>query len=106
MSGLPGLRGGEHIGLTVPNLAQAERFLCDVLGAVMIFDGGTIALIKDGDRITIDAEAKSIDVHIEATELEQRRSTWTQPAPYATRGTLAKYAKLVSSASEGAVTDK
>ena len=43
MSGLPGLRGGEHIGLTVPNLAQAERFLCDVLGAVMIFDGGTIA---------------------------------------------------------------
>jgi dihydroxy-acid dehydratase len=70
------------------------------------FDGGTIALIKDGDSITIDAEAKSIDVHIEATELEQRRSTWTQPAPYATRGTLAKYAKLVSSASEGAVTDK
>ena len=70
------------------------------------FDGGTIALIKDGDSITIDAEAKSIDVHIEATELEQRRSSWTQPAPYATRGTLAKYAKLVSSASEGAVTDK
>ena len=70
------------------------------------FDGGTIALIKDGDSITIDAEAKSIDVHIEATELEQRRSAWTQPAPYATRGTLAKYAKLVSSASEGAVTDK
>ena len=70
------------------------------------FDGGTIALIKDGDSITIDAEAKSIDVHIEATELEQRRSAWAQPAPYATRGTLAKYAKLVSSASEGAVTDK
>jgi dihydroxy-acid dehydratase len=70
------------------------------------FDGGTIALIEDGDTITIDAEAKSIDVHIENAELEQRRSAWTQPAPYATRGTLAKYAKLVSSASEGAVTDK
>jgi dihydroxy-acid dehydratase len=70
------------------------------------FDGGTIALIEDGDTITIDAEAKSIDVHLENAELEQRRSAWTQPAPYATRGTLAKYAKLVSSASEGAVTDK
>jgi dihydroxy-acid dehydratase len=70
------------------------------------FDGGTIALIEDGDTITIDAEAKSIDVHIENAELEQRRSAWTQPAPYSTRGTLAKYAKLVSSASEGAVTDK
>lgn len=70
------------------------------------FDGGTIALIEDGDTITIDAEAKTIDVHIDDAELEQRRSAWKQPAPYATRGTLAKYAKLVSSASEGAVTDK
>lgn len=70
------------------------------------FDGGTIALIEDGDTITIDAEAKSIDVQVDETELERRRSAWKQPAPYATRGTLAKYAKLVSSASEGAVTDK
>ncbi|MDC0067488.1 dihydroxy-acid dehydratase [Gammaproteobacteria bacterium] len=70
------------------------------------FDGGTIALIEDGDTITIDAEAKTIDVHIDDEVLEQRRSAWTQPAPYASRGTLAKYAKLVSSASEGAVTDK
>ncbi|MGV0036406.1 MAG: dihydroxy-acid dehydratase [Candidatus Azotimanducaceae bacterium WSBS_2022_MAG_OTU7] len=70
------------------------------------FDGGTLALIEDGDSITIDAEAKSIDVHIGDAELDRRRSAWKQPAPYATRGTLAKYAKLVSSASEGAVTDK
>jgi len=70
------------------------------------FDGGTIALIQDGDTITIDAEAKSIDVQIDDAELDKRRSAWKQPAPYATRGTLAKYAKLVSSASEGAVTDK
>ncbi len=70
------------------------------------FDGGTLALIEDGDSITIDAEAKSIDVHIDDAELDRRRSAWKQPAPYATRGTLAKYAKLVSSASEGAVTDK
>ena len=68
------------------------------------FDGGTIALIEDGDEVTIDAEAKSIDVVLESAELERRRSNWKQPEPYAKRGLLAKYAKLVSSASEGAVT--
>ena len=70
------------------------------------FDGGTIALIEDGDDITIDAEAKSIDLHVEDEELTKRRNNWIQPSPYTKRGTLAKYAKLVSSASEGAVTDK
>jgi dihydroxy-acid dehydratase len=70
------------------------------------FDGGPIALIEDGDTILIDAEAKTINVEVSDAELETRRASWTQPAPYATRGTLAKYAKLVSSASEGAVTDK
>ncbi|MEZ5812858.1 MAG: VOC family protein [Rhizobiaceae bacterium] len=50
MSGLPGLRGGEHVGLTVPDLEEAERFLCDVLGAVMVFDGGTI----DDREIVVD----------------------------------------------------
>ena len=70
------------------------------------YDGGPIALIEDGDRITIDAEAKTIAVDVADSELEKRRAAWKQPAPYATRGTLAKYAKLVSSASEGAVTDK
>lgn len=69
------------------------------------FDGGTIALIEDGDTIIIDAEGKTIDVQVDDAELEKRRANWQQPAPYATRGTLAKYAKLVSSASEGAVTD-
>ena len=62
-----------------------------------------MARVEDGDTITIDAEAKSIDVHVDDAELTVRRSAWKQPAPYATRGTLAKYAKLVSSASEGAV---
>ena len=70
------------------------------------FDGGTIALIEDGDDITIDAEAKSIDLHVEDEELAKRRNNWIKPSPYTKRGTLAKYAKLVSSASEGAVTDK
>jgi dihydroxy-acid dehydratase len=70
------------------------------------FDGGVIALIADGDTIRIDAEAKTIEVDVSDSELEQRRAGWQPPAPYATRGMLAKYAKLVSSASEGAVTDK
>lgn len=70
------------------------------------FDGGPIALIEDGDTVVIDAEAKTIDVQVDAAELEKRKASWKQPEPYATRGMLAKYAKLVSSASEGAVTDK
>ncbi len=69
------------------------------------FDGGTIALIEDGDEITIDAEAKAINLNVSDDEIEKRRANWTKPEPYTTRGTLAKYAKLVSSASEGAVTD-
>jgi dihydroxy-acid dehydratase len=68
--------------------------------------GGPIALVQDGDKITVDAENAEITLHVDDAELAVRRAAWTAPAPYATRGTLAKYAKLVSSASEGAVTDK
>ena len=68
-------------------------------------EGGPIALIEDNDTITIDAERRQINVELSDDELRQRRERWRPPAPYATRGALAKYAKLVSSASEGAVTD-
>jgi dihydroxy-acid dehydratase len=70
------------------------------------FDGGPLALVEDGDVITIDAEANSIDVAIGGEELERRHAAWQKPAPRYTRGVLAKYARLVSSASEGAVTDQ
>ncbi len=70
------------------------------------FDGGTIALIEDGDTIVIDTEARTIDLQVDDASLARRKAAWQPPAPYATRGLLAKYAKLVSSASEGAVTDK
>ena len=70
------------------------------------FDGGPIALIEDGDTITIDAETRTIDMQVEDAALEQRKAAWQAPEPYATRGLLAKYARLVSSASEGAVTDQ
>ena len=68
--------------------------------------GGPIALVEDGDTITIDAETQEVILDVSDEVLAQRRAQWTAPKPYAERGTLAKYAQLVSSASEGAVTDK
>ena len=69
------------------------------------FEGGPIALLEDGDEIEIDAEAQTISVVIDDDTLERRRENWKQPKPYTDRGVLAKYARLVSSASLGAVTD-
>jgi dihydroxy-acid dehydratase len=70
------------------------------------FDGGPIALVEDGDRITVDAESREITLHVDDAELARRKAAWQQPAPYADRGILAKFAKLAATASEGAVTDK
>jgi dihydroxy-acid dehydratase len=67
--------------------------------------GGPLALIRTGDLITIDAERREISVQLSAAELKRRRQAWKAPKPYARRGTLAKYAKCVSSATLGAVTD-
>ncbi|MSR31442.1 MAG: dihydroxy-acid dehydratase [Gemmataceae bacterium] len=66
--------------------------------------GGAIALLKNGDKVTIDADAKKLDVHLDETELNKRRSAWTVPPPREKTGVLAKYARCVKSASEGAVT--
>jgi dihydroxy-acid dehydratase len=68
--------------------------------------GGPIALLRDGDRITIDAERRTIDVDLPQAELEHRRSQWRPPADTAPPGALRKYATLVSSASLGAVTTR
>jgi len=67
--------------------------------------GGTIALVKEGDSITIDANNRLLQLNVSDAELEQRRALWQPPKPRYTRGVLAKYAKLVSSSSVGAVTD-
>ncbi len=67
--------------------------------------GGPIGLLKDGDKITIDAAKREINVNISDAEMEKRRQKWKAPKPKYTRGVLAKYARLVSSASLGAVTD-
>ena len=69
------------------------------------FEGGPIALLEDGDEIEIDAEAQTISVMVDDDMLERRGEKWQQPKPYTERGVLAKYARLVSSASLGAVTD-
>ncbi|HMK15111.1 MAG TPA: dihydroxy-acid dehydratase, partial [Burkholderiales bacterium] len=69
------------------------------------FVGGTIALIKEGDSITIDAHKLLLQLNVSDTELAKRRATWQPPQPRYTRGVMAKYAKLVSSARLGAVTD-
>jgi dihydroxy-acid dehydratase len=69
-------------------------------------EGGAIALIRNGDKITIDAEKNSIDVALSADELAKRKAAWKAPPLKATRGTLYKYIKNVKSASEGCVTDE
>jgi dihydroxy-acid dehydratase len=67
--------------------------------------GGPIALVRDGDVVRIDANTRQVVLEVPDAELRQRRAAWRAPAPYATRGVLAKYAAQVSSASLGAVTD-
>lgn len=83
--------GGTH-GLVVGHIAPEA------------WTGGPIALLQNGDRITIDADAKRLDADLTEAEWQRRRAAWQRPALKATRGVLAKYARLVHSASEGAVT--
>ena len=84
--------GGSHgflIGHIVPEAAE----------------GGPIGLVRDGDEIIIDADNNKIDLLVSEEEMAERKANWVPPAPRYTRGTLAKYAKLVSNASHGCVTD-
>jgi len=67
--------------------------------------GGAIALVQEGDSITIDAHARSLQLNISDEELTRRRANWQPRPPRYTTGILAKYAKLVASSSVGAVTD-
>ena len=67
--------------------------------------GGPIGLLRSGDRITIDATKRELSVQLPAVELKRGRAAWKPPKPYATTGVLAKYARLVGSASQGAVTE-
>jgi len=68
-------------------------------------DGGPIALVREGDTITIDADRNLLAVAVSDDELARRRAAWAPPPPRYTRGVLAKYAHVVQSAAVGAVTD-
>ena len=69
-------------------------------------EGGPIALVRDGDRISVDAEAKRLSLEVDDGELARRRAAWRMPPYKETRGTLHKYIKNVKDASEGCVTDE
>ena len=68
--------------------------------------GGTIALVQEGDRITVEAHQLLIQLNVDDGELQRRRAAWRAPAPRYTTGVLGKYARLVSTSSLGAVTDQ
>ncbi len=97
---------GESVGLITDG-----RFSGGTWGMVVghvapeAFEGGPIALVKEGDSITIDAIKRLIQLNVPAKELAARKKKWKQPKPRYTRGALAKFARLVSTASKGAVTD-
>ena len=106
-SALIGQGFGESVGLITDG-----RFSGGTWGMVVghvapeAYVGGPIALINEGDSITIDADKRLLQLNISDEELERRRARWKQPAPRYTRGVMGKYVKLVSTASEGAVTDR
>ncbi len=105
-SALIGQGLGESVGLLTDG-----RFSGGTWGMVVghvapeAYVGGTIALVKEGDSITIDAKKRLIQLNVPAKELAARRRKWKAPKPRYTRGLMAKYTKLVSTASKGAVTD-
>lgn len=69
------------------------------------FVGGTIALVQEGDSITIDAHRLLLQLNVDDAEIARRRAAWQPPKPRYTRGLLGKYMRLVSTASKGAITD-
>jgi dihydroxy-acid dehydratase len=100
---------GQGLGETV-GLITDGRFSGGTHGLVVghvapeAWVGGPIGLVKDGDKITIDGDKKELTLHVAPEELATRKAAWQKPALRVERGVLAKYAKLVHSASEGAVT--
>jgi dihydroxy-acid dehydratase len=105
-SALIGQGLGESVGLITDG-----RFSGGTWGMVVghvapeAYVGGNIALVEEGDSITIDSDKRLIQLNVQDDVLAKRRQQWKQPAPRYTRGVMAKYIKLVSTASKGAITD-
>ncbi len=96
--------GSDVALITDGRFSGATHGLCVGHVAPEARDGGPIALLRDGDPITLDVPSRRLDVHVDAEELERRREGLKHPEPRYTSGVLAKYAKLVSGAERGAVT--
>src|SRR4029450_8528029 len=105
----PGPLIGQGLGESV-GLITDGRFSGGTWGMVVghvapeAYEGGTIALLQEGDSITIDAHKLLLQLNVPDEEIGRRRAEWKAPAPKYTRGVLAKFAALASSASKGAVT--
>ena len=105
-SALIGQGLGESVGLVTDG-----RFSGGTWGMVVghvapeAYVGGTIALVEEGDSVTIDADRHLIQLNVDDATLAARRARWKAPPPRYTRGLLAKYMRLVSTASKGAITD-
>ncbi len=97
--------GSDVALLTDGRFSGATFGLCVGHVAPEAADGGPIALVADGDLVTLDVPNRRLDLHVDAGELDRRRSAWRPLPPRYERGALAKYARLVSSASRGAVCD-
>jgi dihydroxy-acid dehydratase len=105
-SALIGQGLGESVGLITDG-----RFSGGTWGMVVghvapeAYAGGVLALVQEGDSITIDAHKRLVQLNVSDAEIAKRRAAWKQPTPRYTRGALGKYIKLVSTASKGAITD-
>jgi dihydroxy-acid dehydratase len=105
-SALIGVGLGDSVGLiTDGRFSGATHGLVVGHVAPEAAAGGAIGLVREGDSITIDSTSRQLELHVSATELERRHAAWKAPAPRYKTGVLAKYARLVSSSSLGAVTD-
>jgi len=95
--------GKDVLLLTDGRFSGGTTGLCVGHVAPEAADGGPIAFVRDGDRITLDVKNRTLDLHVDADELERRREGWTPKTPAITKGVLGKYTRLVGSASQGAV---
>ncbi|MFI5697951.1 dihydroxy-acid dehydratase [Kribbella sp. NPDC051586] len=95
--------GKDVLLLTDGRFSGGTTGLCVGHVAPEAVDGGPIAFVRDGDRITLDVANRTLDLHVDAAELERRKEGWTPNTPAITKGVLGKYTRLVRSASEGAV---
>ena len=98
-------RGGDAALITDGRFSGGTHGFCVGHVAPEAVDGGPIAFVRDGDRIVIDAGAHTIDLMVDAAELEARKVDWKLPEPRYTSGFLAKYARLAQGAETGAITN-